>query len=133
MKIASDKDVRFKVSEDAKTVRLAEIQEARQTALDLQTRQHNHEKFMAQKVLDDRKGIGPQIESTHDEVKNQVLKQGVNRIMSHLFNSCKSPSAQSPFDYPNGEVRITWFLFISLLTYWEFSWMYFLFLFRGKR
>jgi hypothetical protein len=85
LKIASDRDVRFKVSEDAKIIRLAEIEEARQTALDLQTRQHEHEKSMAQKVLDDIKDIGPQIESTHEEAKNQVVKQGVNRIMSHFL------------------------------------------------
>jgi hypothetical protein len=141
LRIGTDKDVRFKESEDSKIIRLAEIRETRQTALDLQTRQHNHDIIMAQKALDAKRSIGSQIESTNDEVRTQVVRQGVSKIINHYFNSGKppspplppsSPSAHSLFDYPSGEVRITWFLVISLLTYWEFVWMYFLFLFRGK-
>jgi hypothetical protein len=133
LKIISDRDVRFEVSENAKIIRLAEIEESKQTALDLQARQHEHEKPMAQKVLDDRKGVGDQIESIHEEVKTQVVRQGVNRIMSHFFNSGKPPTAQSTFYYPNVGIRISWFLFISILTYRGFVWIYFLFLFRGKK
>jgi hypothetical protein len=120
LKIICDKEVRFKESDDAKIVRLAEIEQARQTTLELQTRQHEHERSMAQKVLDDKKGIIPQIESTHEEVKVQVVRQGVNSTMSHFFSSNGPPTAQSTFEYPNLEVRVSWFLFVSIFTYREF-------------
>ena len=72
------------------------------------------------KVLDDKKGIIPQIESTHEEVKVQVVRQGVNSTMSHFFSSNGPPTAQSTFEYPNLEVRVSWFLFVSIFTYREF-------------
>jgi hypothetical protein len=80
---------------------LAEIEQNQQTTFEVQARQHEHERSMAQKLLDAKKGIMPQLESTNEEVKTQVVRQGVSRIMSHYFNSSGPPKAQSTFDYPN--------------------------------
>lgn len=135
LKIISDKEIRLTESEDLKIVRLAEIAQTRDTTLLIQARQHDHEKFMAQKLLDAKKGVMPQIQDAHDEVKQQVVRQGVNRIMSHFFssNDRPPPTAQSTFEYPNLEMRVSWFLFITILTYKDFVWMYLIFLFRSKK
>jgi hypothetical protein len=66
LKVILDKGVCFKESEDDKIVRLAETEQARKTALEPQQR---HDIFMAQKALDNKKGIVSQLESTHEEVK----------------------------------------------------------------
>ena len=80
LKIITDRDVRFKESEDGKIVRLAEIGQARKTALGLQQQQHDHKIFMVQKTLDDKRGIVPQPESTHEEVKVQINLPQHNRF-----------------------------------------------------
>jgi len=135
LRIISDKEARIIESEDSKIVRLAEIAQARETALLIQARQHQHEESMAQKLLDAKKGIMPQVQEAHVEVKQQVIRQGIGRMMDHFFNSNGRPPpvAQSTFDYPNLEIRVGWFLVITIFTYKEFVWMYLIFIFKSKR
>jgi hypothetical protein len=133
LEIASDKEVRFKISEDNKEVQLAQINQYRETALELQERQHSHEIGMAKNNLDVKKGIIPQLDSVHEEVKRQVVKQEVERIISHLFGSSGPPKATSPYYYPSLDMRISWSIFLSVVIDREFFYIYPLFLFKGKK
>ena len=120
-------------------IEMARIDQIHKTQLELQKRQHDHERNLAQPKS---KGVAScvhdEVSDIHSSVKRNAIQEGVRRVVERLFEKGGPPpkgptTATSPYDFPSFEGRVGWFLFISIITYREFIWMYFIFTFKGKR
>jgi hypothetical protein len=77
------------------------------------------------------------VSNIHDSVKHHVVREEISRLVNRIFEKGPPPkappSATSQYDYPSFEGRLGWFIFVSIMTYREFIWMYFIFTFKGKK
>jgi len=120
-------------------IELAKINQIHETQMELQKRQHEHERNLAQPAS---KTVGScvhdQVSNINSSVKHNVIQQGISRLVERIFEKGGPPpkgptSATSPYDYQSFQGRLGWFVLVSIITYREFIWMYFIFTFKGKK
>ena len=135
----SDNDLEKEKILSNESIELAKINKTHETQLELQRRQHAHERSLAQppsKTVESC--VHDQVDNIHSNVKQNVVREGITRLVERIFEKGGPPpkgpmSATSPYDSPAFEGRLGWFVFVSIIVYRDFIWMYFTFNFKGKK